>query len=413
MRIATLLVVLSVAASASAQRTQRWAGFATSKGQQIPVELQLAAPDAKGEVSGAFVNGPELEKASSGKLVDGHLVLTFSDYARSLEGQKTATEIHGALTGARLKAPIPLDLRLEGDGGKQPTHFLAASAPKIGPINGVWEIAVQSSKGESAWTMKVEPYAGNGEIRAVIQRIDGDTGAMFGRFDPATGAYRISRFGAFGRDFYSLKPQADGTLEFTDLLSSPDVHSIARRTDVARAAKLPPPTLPTNQTSVVDPSKPFHFASPNLAGVTVSNTDPQFRGKVVIVAIGGSWCPNCHDEAPFLVELYNRFHSKGLEVVNLSFEEADQLKDPARLRQFIAENHIPYTVLLAGTPDDLATVVPQGKNLNSWPTSFFIGRDGLVKEVHAGFSGPATGDANVKLKAEIISLVQQLLAQPA
>ena len=68
-------------------------------------------------------------------------------------------------------------------------------------------------------------------------------------------------------------------------------------------------------------------------------------------------------------------------------------------------------MLVAGTPDDLATVVPQGKNLNSWPTSFFIGRDGLVKETHAGFSGPATGQANVELKAEVTALVQRLLAQ--
>jgi len=54
------------------------------------------------------------------------------------------------------------------------------------------------------------------------------------------------------------------------------------------------------------------------------------------VAIGGSWCPNCHDEAPFLESLYQQFHSRGLEIVSLSFEEADQLKDPARLRAFIA-----------------------------------------------------------------------------
>ena len=53
-----------------------------------------------------------------------------------------------------------------------------------------------------------------------------------------------------------------------------------------------------------------------------------FRGKVTIVAIGGSWCPNCHDETPFLVSLYKKYHEQGLEIVVLSFEEADQLSDP-------------------------------------------------------------------------------------
>jgi len=66
-----------------------------------------------------------------------------------------------------------------------------------------------------------------------------------------------------------------------------------------------------------------------------------------------------------------------------------------------------------GTPDDLNDRLPQGKNLNSWPTSFFIGRDGLVKQIHAGFSGPATGQAYVDLRKETFALVEKLLAEPA
>jgi thiol-disulfide isomerase/thioredoxin len=40
-----------------------------------------------------------------------------------------------------------------------------------------------------------------------------------------------------------------------------------------------------------------------------------------LVNITGSWCPNCHDEAPFLAEVYNKYHDRGLEIVALSFEE--------------------------------------------------------------------------------------------
>ena len=76
------------------------------------------------------------------------------------------------------------------------------------------------------------------------------------------------------------------------------------RSAEARAQGLPEPTDPSRHTSVQDPTVPFRFAFPDLTGKMVSNTDERFRGKVVIVAIGGSWCPNCHDEAPFLVELY-------------------------------------------------------------------------------------------------------------
>jgi len=185
----------------------------------------------------------------------------------------------------------------------------------------------------------------------------------------------------------------------------------ARRPAEARKQNLAPPTKSTEQTSVADSTRPFSFSAPDLAGKQVSNTDAQFRGKVVIVAIGGSWCPNCHDEAPFLVELYKRYHARGLEIVNISFEEEDQLKDPQRLRAFIAKYHIPYTVLVGGTTEQVHDKLPQAKNLNCWPTTFFINRKGLVQEVHAGFSGPETGASYTQLKAETDTLLGKLLAQ--
>ncbi len=92
-------------------------------------------------------------------------------------------------------------------------------------------------------------------------------------------------------------------------------------------------------------------------------------------------------------------------------QKKQQLKNPQRLRAFEARYHIPYTVLLGGTPAQVNEKIPQGKNLNCWPTSFFIGRDGLVKETHAGFSSPATGAAYIQLKAETDALVEKLLAQ--
>ena len=181
---------------------------------------------------------------------------------------------------------------------------------------------------------------------------------------------------------------------------------MSRRPAQARAAKLVGPTDPTQQTTVKDPSARFKFSFPDLDGKTVSNTDPQFDGKVVIVAIGGSWCPNCHDEAPFLESLYKQFHGRGLEIVSLSFEEADQLKDPARLRAFIAKYGVTYTVLVAGETEQLNEKIPQAVNLNCWPTSFFLGRDGRVREIHAGFAGPANPPAHEALVREVTELVE-------
>ena len=82
---------------------------------------------------------------------------------------------------------------------------------------------------------------------------------------------------------------------------------------------------------------------------------------MVVLAISGSWCPNCHDEAPFLEELYRQYRDQGLEVVALSFEEAEQLKSLERLRAFVKEYGIDYTVLAPGEPGELAEKFPQGR----------------------------------------------------
>jgi thiol-disulfide isomerase/thioredoxin len=162
---------------------------------------------------------------------------------------------------------------------------------------------------------------------------------------------------------------------------------------------------------VKDASEPLQFSFPDLNGKLVSNTDEQFRGKVVIVNVTGSWCPNCHDEAPYLVELYHKYHAQGLEIVALDFEEPEQRKDPTRLQAFIKKYGIQYTYLLAGEPSELQAKIPQAVNLNSWPTTFFLGRDGKVRAIHAGFAAPASGEFNTALKKETSERIEKLLSE--
>jgi thiol-disulfide isomerase/thioredoxin len=143
----------------------------------------------------------------------------------------------------------------------------------------------------------------------------------------------------------------------------------------------------------------------------VASTDPRFHGKVVLVEITGSWCPNCHDEAPYLVDLYRKYHEKGLEIVALSFEEGDQLKNPQRLRAFIKKYKIEYNVLLCGQPEDAKEKLTQAVNWDSWPTTFFVDRKGLVRRVHAGFPSTASGDLYRSADSEFRSEVETLLAE--
>jgi hypothetical protein len=55
--------------------------------------------------------------------------------------------------------------------------------------------------------------------------------------------------------------------------------------------------------------------------------------------------------------------------------------------------------------------VPQAVNLNTWPATLFIGRDGRVKAIHSGFAGPASGIYYAQLKDEFSSIIDRLLKE--
>jgi len=160
-----------------------------------------------------------------------------------------------------------------------------------------------------------------------------------------------------------------------------------------------------------NPSEPFRFSYKDLNGTLVSNTDARFKGKVVLVSITGSWCPNCHDEAPFLTELYRTYHERGLEIVALGFEEADQLKNPVRPRAFVKQFGIEYPFLLVGEPEEASAKITQAENLNAFPTTFVLGKDGRVRTVHAGFASVATGSVHSESKRAMSTEIERLLTE--
>jgi hypothetical protein len=77
----------------------------------------------------------------------------------------------------------------------------------------------------------------------------------------------------------------------------------------------------------------------------------------------------------------------------------------------VKEFGVTYPILLAGAIEDVQTKLPQLVNFGAYPTSIYLGRDGRVASVHAGFASAATGEEHVRLKAEVRKFIEQLLAQ--
>jgi hypothetical protein len=52
-------------------------------------------------------------------------------------------------------------------------------------------------------------------------------------------------------------------------------------------------------------------------------------------------------------------------------------------------------------------------NLNTWPATVFIGRDGTVRGVRSGFASPASGEFHKQLEQEFTNKIETLLAEKA
>jgi peroxiredoxin len=361
---------------------------------EIPFQFEIAGAGA--DLKGAFFDGDLRVRSTSGHLENSTVVLRFDQYGSRVEAVWAGDQLRGKYDRGTRGAPYPFSARRS-----VPLPPVPEEVPMVA---GEWKIATPSNKGEKAVRFLVRQDGS--QVSAAILRVDGDTGTLSGTF--RNGTFVLSHFSGARPLLLEVTPAADGSLQ---ILENRQTKLVALRVEDRRAKELPEPTDPEQHTTVKDPSAPFMFSFPDLNGQVVSNTDARFRGKVVLVSITGSWCPNCHDEAPFLTELYKKYGQSGLEIVALAFEEGEQLKNPERLRAFMKEFGITYPVLLAGEPDQVAEKLPQAVNLNAVPTTFIIGRDGRVRAVHAGFAGRATADVHTKTKQHVTRQIEGLLAE--
>jgi len=343
-------------------------------------------------LQGSFFNGDEKITSTTVQFDKNAIVFTYPEYGSRLE----IVRVDSALEGSYF---LPNGTIYDFKAQRLKPLTSASDVPSIG---GLWTVEVPTMKDERAWRLIVNQSGP--EVSASILRVDGDSGAVTGAYDGSK--FVLGHFSGARPLRLDLQLRSDGTL--TVERDSWDTFT-ARRAEEALAKGLPQPADPSRYSSIKDPGARFEFSFPDIEGRLVTNADTRFSHKVVIVTIGGSWCPNCHDEAPFLMELYRKYRDRGLEIVFLSFEEGRQLKGLEQLRAFIKRYDVEYPVLIAGDTRLVRLRLPQIVNLDAFPTTLFIGRDGLVREVHTGFASAATGRYHTSLKAEMTATIERLL----
>jgi cytochrome c biogenesis protein CcmG/thiol:disulfide interchange protein DsbE len=155
------------------------------------------------------------------------------------------------------------------------------------------------------------------------------------------------------------------------------------RTGSSTAGKIPAP-----QKGFLAPD----FTLETIDGNAVQLSD--LRGQAVLLNLWASWCSPCRKEMPAMQRIYEKYQGQDFTILAVNVTYQDNLIDA---QNFIQELGLTLPILL----DQQGSVARQYQ-LHSLPTSFFIGKDGIIKEIVVG--GPMS-------EALLESRIQDLLEE--
>jgi thiol-disulfide isomerase/thioredoxin len=290
---------------------------------------------------------------------------------------------------------------------KNKERFLVTSEPSQN-MTGNWEMIFSQNIEEDEYIAKGVFSQDGNKITGTIRTKTGDYRFLEGVMDG--NQMKLSAFDG-AHAFLFTATVTDSTLQGVFYSGNHFQEPfVAKRND---SFELPNPNTLTFLKKDYDA---FAFSFPDVQGDIISLTDERFKNKVVLVQIMGSWCPNCLDESKYYAEFYKNNKDKDFEIVALAFEYAKTKEKAfnsiARMKDRVG---IDYPILLAQFGSSNKTKaqekLPMLNHVLSYPTTIFVDKKGVVRKIHTGFNGPATGDKYVSFQEEFKDFVNQLLKE--
>lgn len=117
------------------------------------------------------------------------------------------------------------------------------------------------------------------------------------------------------------------------------------------------------------------------AGTYVSLSS--LRGHPVILNFWATWCQPCLAELPALDAVYRKYkESSGLQVIGVNVQDGST---PAQISTYIRGLGVTFPIWLSGAAD---YNVESTYKIQAMPTTAFIDRSGIIRQIHIG--GPMT-----------------------
>lgn len=358
------------------------------------MEVQRGAAGTEARLCHAAACDPAYPLAQVGDSV----VFEVADYAATITLAMRGDSLIGWYRNVGNRGPRTIPFRAAR--GSAPRH----SAPTA--VAGRWDAWFQGVTGSSPRV--IEFREGPAGFEGSLISNTGDYGRFGGavRGDTLT----LSRFD--GSFVYHLEARVEGD----SLVGIFHAGLRAATPFVARRSTGAPHLADPQTLTRADTAAAFQFSFRDTDGRLVTQDDPQFKGRVVLVDIFGTWCPTCHEAAEALVALHKEFAPRGVAFVGLAYEvSGDSAVDGALVRRYRARFDLPFPLLLAGRNDvdAAAATLPQLDGFTSFPTTLFLDRSGRVRRVHAGFYGPSTGARHTAQIADFRAMLESLLNGPS
>lgn len=403
MFIAPLLAVCALARAQvtepiPAQLCGPWRAVLASPGGELPFELVLSATPPYARI----VNGAATVDVPSARFANGELSLAFPEYDSFVSAKLAPNEklLEGKWTKRTAKdAPCELAFRA-----------VRGAAPRFEPESGV-STAV-SGRWRATFASETQPAVAVFEqqgtvVTGTFLTQAGDYGFLAGTCDD--GHLQLSSFDgahAFLFDARLERGELAGTFHSGDTWKDTWKAVRDEHAALADAWKLVRPAA----------NVPLGLLTyPDLDGRPRTIAEYLLESRALVLVLFGSWCPNCHDEMHDLAELDAELRPRGLTILGLAFEHTgDFARDGEQVRLALARHGATYPALLAGrSKRELACqAFPLLTEVNAFPTTIFLHRDGRVRAVHTGYSGPGTGAEHTALRAEFRRIAQELLDEP-
>ncbi|MFD1659284.1 TlpA family protein disulfide reductase [Streptomyces caeni] len=118
-------------------------------------------------------------------------------------------------------------------------------------------------------------------------------------------------------------------------------------------------------------------AAPDLSGTTIDGKKldvADYRGKVVVINVWGSWCPSCRAEAPNFVKAAAQTAGKGVQFVGINTR--DTSTGPARA--FEKQYGVTYPSLYDPTGRLMLRFKKGTLNPQAIPSTLVLDRDGKI-----------------------------------